>query len=566
MQVNFNRSANFLLLLISLIIVGCTDTSKAPLSISDTPPQSSQVDNGYVRHPTNKTGFFNKNKVKISSDHKNTVWERMLAMYSLPDIDNERIDREVEWYLQHPASLAIIQQRAQPYLHHILEEIDAKDIPGELALLPVVESAFLPDAYSKSDASGLWQFIPSTGNDFGLQQNYWYDGRRDVYASTKAATDYLKQLSETFDGDWLLALASYNYGKGNVRKAIERNEDLNLPTDYWSLSLPEETMNYVPRLLAVARIFANADDYNIRLQHIPNKPYFEVVDVHSQLDLPKAAELADTPLFEILKLNPGFNHATTSPQGPHQLLIPVEKVESFKHNLAQLPYDERVKQKFIPRDTSILAKREEPEPRLLTSLYKVKAGEGLTAIARKHNTSIEVLRKANHLTSSVVRVGTVLQIPGVSTKATSKYAGLPLLTAKANNDNALTTAQSYSVKKGDTLFNVAKRFSMGAKEVAQMNNLNPQSALVSGQKLKIKSVAGQSLAVASSAVPVTASANNARSISYIVRQGDSLVQISRKFNVSVTDLRKWNAPTAVNKSLTPGKIIKVILSSGNRTT
>jgi len=164
----------------------------------------------------------------------------------LPEINNPRIDRELNWYLQHPTDLAVLQERAEPYLHLILDEIEAKNIPGELALLPVVESAFVPDAYSKSDASGLWQFIPATGRLYGLKQNAWYDGRRDIYASTKAATAYLKHLSETFDGDWLLALASYNCGKGNVRKSIEKNEDLNLPTDYWSLNLPEETLNYVP--------------------------------------------------------------------------------------------------------------------------------------------------------------------------------------------------------------------------------------------------------------------------------------------------------------------------------
>jgi membrane-bound lytic murein transglycosylase D len=483
----------------------------------------------------------------------------MLNLYSLPEIDNERIDREIDWYLQHPASLAIIQQRAQPYLHHILEEIESKDIPGELALLPVVESAFLPDAYSKSDASGLWQFIPSTGNDFGLQQNYWYDGRRDIYASTKAATDYLKQLSETFDGDWLLALASYNYGKGNVRKAIEHNEDLNLPTDYWSLSLPEETMNYVPRLLAVARIFANAESYNIRLQHIPNKPYFEVVDVHSQLDLPKAAELANTPLFEFLKLNPGFNHATTAPQGPHHLLIPVEKVQAFKQNLALLPYDERVKQKIIPRE-NLLAKREEPESRIFTTLYKVKAGEGLTTIASKNHTTIDALRKTNHLSTNSVRVGMVIQIPGVS-KATSKEAVLPFIT-KSTTDKSGGT-QFYAVKKGDTFFNVAKRFSVAAKDVAEWNKLSLKTALVPGQKLTIK--ANTQASITASIPSFSNNTNSAHSISYIVRQGDSLAQISRKFNVSVTDLRKWNSPS-MSKSLTPGKVIKLIISAGNRTT
>jgi len=560
MHVNFNRSANFLLLLISLMFIGCSDTSRAPLSVNDRPPESNRQDNSYVRHPSNKLSFFKKNKSKTASSHKNTVWERMLALYSLPEIDNERIDREVDWYLQHPASLAVIQQRAQPYLHHILEEIETKDLPGEIALLPIVESAFLPDAYSKSDASGLWQFIPSTGNDFGLQQNYWYDGRRDVYASTKAATDYLKQLSETFDGDWLLALASYNYGKGNVRKAIERNEDLNLPTDYWSLSLPEETMNYVPRLLAVAKIFANAEEYNIRLQHIPNKPYFEVVDVHSQLDLPKAAELANTPLYEFLKLNPGFNHATTAPQGPHQLLIPVDKVQAFKQNLAQLPYDERVKQKYYPRETNVLAKREESElKRPLTTLYKVKSGEGLTAIASKNHTTIEALRKANHLATSSVRAGMVLQIPA-SNIASNKVTGIPFLPKTTTEKSA--AVQFYVAKKGDTLFNVAQRYSVPVKDVAEWNKLNMKTALLAGQKLTIKTPGQQALAATT---PTLAASNSVRSISYIVRQGDSLAQISRKFNVSMTDLRKWNPPAA-SKALIPGKIIKVILSAGNRTT
>ncbi|MDP1970660.1 MAG: transglycosylase SLT domain-containing protein, partial [Methylobacter sp.] len=253
MSVNFNRSVKFLLVLISLIATGCSTTSKD--SFNDRPPASAEMDNSYMRHALHP---FGKQKYDVSSKYKNTVWERLISLYSLPEIENERIQREINWYLRHPAYLARVQQRAEPYLHLILNEIEAKNIPGELALLPIVESAFLPEAYSKSDASGLWQFIPATGRLYGLQQNAWYDGRRDVYASTKAATSFLKHLGETFDGDWYLALASYNYGKGNVRKAIEKNENLSLATDYWSLDLPKETADYVPRLLAIAKIFANA--------------------------------------------------------------------------------------------------------------------------------------------------------------------------------------------------------------------------------------------------------------------------------------------------------------------
>jgi peptidoglycan lytic transglycosylase D len=225
MHINFNRSANFLFILSLLIISGCSKNTKSPLNVSQKPPVITKESNTYsfIQH-----NIFSKKKFKAPLTPHKTVWDRLLSLYALPEIENERIDRELNWYLQHPDYIARVQQRAEPYMHLILNEIEAKNLPGELALLPVVESAFLPNAYSKSDASGLWQFIPATGRLFGLKQDSWYDGRRDVYASTKAATTFLKQLSETFDGDWLLALASYNCGKGNVGKAIEKNESLKL--------------------------------------------------------------------------------------------------------------------------------------------------------------------------------------------------------------------------------------------------------------------------------------------------------------------------------------------------
>lgn len=336
------------MMLTALTAAGCSQNNKDALTVNEFAPDTNNayVDRYYQNYqPLNKAELN-----KTAQSHKGTVWERLLSLYSLPKIENEKIEREVDWYLNHPQALSTIQKRAEPYLHLILDEVEAKQIPGELALLPVVESAFQPNANSRVEASGLWQFMPGTGRMFGLQQNSWYDGRRDVYASTKAATTYLKQLSETFDGDWLLALASYNWGKGNVKKSIERNENHNLPTDYWSLHMPEETANYVPRLLAIAKIFANADDYNINLHDIPNKPYFEVVNIDSQLNLHKAAEMANMSLQDFLKLNPAFNKSKTAPEGagPRRLLIPVAKAETFKENLAQLPFDQWVSEGFNP--------------------------------------------------------------------------------------------------------------------------------------------------------------------------------------------------------------------------
>ncbi len=550
-RVNFNRSINFLLISISLIVTGCSETPKEPLVINDQTPVKSAQNNGYVYHPYRT---LHKHKFKTASTHKDTVWERLLSLYSLPDIKNPRIDRELYWYLEHPASLAILQQRAEPYLHHILDEIEAKNIPGELALLPVVESAFVPDAYSKADASGLWQFVPATGKEYGLQQNDWYDGRRDVYASTKAATTYLRELSEDFDGDWLLALASYNCGKGRVRKAIEKNEYLNLPTDYWSLDLPQETEDYVPRLLAIAKLFANADEYNIHLQHIPNKPYFEVIDIKSPLDLQKAANLANTPLYAFLKLNPGFNRASTAPEGPHRLLVPIAQAQTFKRNLAMLPYSERVTiNQYAEKRTTEPRYQEKYEAqatqlrgdRIRTNLaqYKVESGDNLASIANKNNTTIQSLRQVNHLTRNSVNSGMRLQIP-----SEAKSNNIPLL-ASASKPKS-TNAQVYAIKKGDTFFNISQRFSVAPKDIANWNNVTLKTALIPGRKLTIKSVDPQ-LASASSSI---------RLISYKVGNGDSLTQISRKFNVSVADLRKSNAATLV-RGLRPGQILKVIIDN-----
>ncbi len=550
MHVNFNRSVKFLLISISLIATGCSETSKQPLGVNDQAPVKAYKNDSYVYHPYRT---LRKHKFKTASTHKNTVWERLFSLYALPEINNPRIDRELYWYLEHPASLAILQQRAEPYLHHILDEIEAKNIPGELALLPVVESAFIPDAYSKADASGLWQFIPSTGEEFGLQQNAWYDGRRDVYASTKAATAYLKQLSENFEGDWLLALASYNCGKGRVRKSIEQNAYRNLPTDYWSLDLPEETQNYVPRLLAVAKLFANADEYNIHLQNIPNRPYFEVVDIKYPIDLYKAAQLANTPLDKFLKLNPGFNRFCTAPEGPHRLLIPVAQAQSFKRNLALLPNSERVtiKQYDQVRVAQVRRqeKHEEKVPQIRREVvrtdlnqYRVKPGESLTLIARNNHTTIQSIRQINNLTSNSIRSGMRLRIPSKAGYKSNQ------LVAKASN-NKSASAQVYAIKKGDTFYNIAQRFSVSTKEIAQWNNISLKTALIPGRKLTIKSDNQQ-----------LASSSSTRLINYTVARGDTLTQISRKFNVSIADLRKSNASTLA-RGLQSGQRLKIIIDS-----
>ena len=542
-RVNFNRSINFLLLSISLIITGCTNAPKESLSLDQNDASKQAINSDYNYQSSN---VLSKHKFKTAFTHQGTVWERLLSLYSLPDIKHPRIDRAVAWYLDHPAALAILQERAEPYLHHILDEVEANNIPGELALLPVVESAFIADAYSKADASGLWQFVPATGKEFGLQQNDWYDGRRDVYASTKAAAVYLKQLNDNFDGDWLLALASYNCGKGRVRKSIEKIEDLNLATDCWSLDLPEETEDYVPRLLAIAKIFSNADEYKIHLQHIPNRPYFEAVDIKSPLDLNKAAKLANTPLHKFLKLNPGFNRASTAPQGPHRLLVPVDQAQAFKENLAILPFSERVDLKQY--DEKVVSNRiqEKYSPQVNKEVtkpsmqYTVKAGDKLAAIAVKNHTTTALLVSANYLGKSPIHKGMKLFIPGQE-----KVTSIALV---APTKSKAVSAQAYAIKKGDTFYNISQRFAVVPQELANRNNLNLKVALIPGQKLMINSIIPQ----------FASSAPSLHLINYKVGQGDTLVKIAKKFNVPLADLQKTNASNLI-KGLHLGLKLKVLV-------
>ncbi|GAB6140759.1 LysM peptidoglycan-binding domain-containing protein [Methylosoma difficile] len=576
MHVNFNRLVNPFLVLVVLSLAGCSGTPKNNISSGE---NSGVAENeGYYNPDDNHSKLkFKSTRHSGSQEQFDTVWERLFSLYSLPEIQNPRVDRAIDWYLQHPASLAIIQQRAEPYLYLILDEIEAKGMPGELALLPVVESAFVPDAYSKADASGLWQFVPSTGEDYGLQQNEWYDGRRDIYASTQAATTYLKELSEMFDGDWLLALASYNCGQNKVKRTIEKDDSQYSNPDYWTLDLPQETQDYVPRLLAISRIFAHAEEYGINLRYIPNKPYVEMVDVQSPLDLRKAAQLANTPFDKFKKLNPGFNRSCTAPNGPHRLLVPVDKVEVFKSNLATLPYDERLDiNQYFYEQRMATAKREEErlarqkreeekqqaaensryKPTIVASSgkYTVKRGDTLAEIAEKNHTTVKNLQAMNHLGKQPLRYGMTLQVPSTTTTASNKNNVLPLLTKTTGVGKTKTAAsQVYAVKKGDTIWSISQRFSVSAKDLADWNKITTKTPLLAGRKLSIKASTPQ-LASSSSAI---------RLIHYTVGKGDSLNHIAKKFNVSIPDLRKSNND-ALAKGLRPGQKLKILIDGQPR--
>ncbi len=466
------------------------------------------------------------------------LWSRMRDGYRLAVPQNRRIVRELEWYSRNPGYIQRIQERSQPYLHFILEEIEKRDIPSEIALLPAVESAYRPFAYSPGRAAGMWQFIPSTGRQFGLKQNWWYDGRRDIVASTHAALDYLQALSRQFDNDWELALAAYNSGAGTVRNAIRHNEKRGKSTDYWSLKLPDETSAYVPRLLALAEVFRNPQQYAVTLLSIPDEPYFTTVDIQSQLDLALAAEMAELPIQELYLLNPGLNRWATDPDGPHKLSLPLDKVETFLEKLEALP----------------------AEKRLTWKRYRIKQGDSLSVIARKHGTTTSVLKKVNKLGGSSIRAGKHLLIP-VSSKSLDKYT----YSAKQRKNAIQNRSHSghkrvYRVKPGDSLWKIAKAYSVSHRKLAAWNGIAPGDPLKPGQKLVIW--VNKAPASELSLLNIQPSGTQSR-LHYKVRRGDSLSGIAQRFKVSVTDLKRWN--TLDSKYLQPGQKLKLYVDVTEQT-
>ncbi|MEI7868438.1 MAG: transglycosylase SLT domain-containing protein [Candidatus Methylumidiphilus sp.] len=264
------------------------------------------------------------------------LWDRLFDRFDIPDVSNQEIDREVSWFINHPTYIDRVQSRAEPFLYSIVKQLEKQNMPGELALLPVIESAFLPHAVSPAHAAGIWQFIPATGRHYGLKSSYSYDGRRDIYASTRAAIKYLKKMHTQFNGDWLLAIAGYNCGEGAVARAIQKNMARGLPTDFWSLDLPQETRSYVPRLLAVAKIFNESETYGISLRPIPNKALYKTVVMKDQVDLALAANAADMSLDKLFALNPGFKRQQVDVNGSYRLFIPAhKKIVDFKEELAR---------------------------------------------------------------------------------------------------------------------------------------------------------------------------------------------------------------------------------------
>ena len=384
------------------------------------------------------------------------LWQRIRDGFAMQNLDTPLVGEKIAWYAARPDYLARTFERSRRYLYHIVQQLESRGMPTELALLPMVESSFNPMAYSRAHASGLWQFIPPTGKRYSLPQNWWYDARRDIVASTTAALDYLSDLYE-MHGDWQLALASYNWGENAVARAIERNRAAGLPTEYAHLNMPAETRQYVPKLQALKNIVANPGPFGIQLDPIPNQPYFATVTKTRDIDLRLAAKLAEMPLEEFVALNPGFNRPLIPVAINSRIVLPADRVEVFHSNL--LKYDDKA---LVSWQT-----------------YSPRKGETLAAIAKRFGSTVARLREVNGMTARNHAVPTLLVVP---VSGSTDVGKLPIMYAPPIPFQG-TRAVTHTVKSGETLATIAGRYGVRVEDLKRWNAIG---RLTVGQKLKVE--------------------------------------------------------------------------------
>ena len=530
------------------------------------------------------------------------TWARIRTGLSAPYRTHPRVVHEINWYRKHQKYLHRTAQQARPYLAYIVRQIERRDMPMEFALLPIIESGFQPYARSSAGASGLWQFMPATGKLYGLKQNWWYDGRRDIVAATRAALDYLSLLSRDFDGDWLLAVAAYNWGEGNVKRAVAHNRARGRPADIWSLRLPRETRTTVSRLLAISAIVADPERYSVVLKPIPDRLPFEQVELGAQIDLHVAADLAGITLDEIYTFNTGFNPLAraTAPDGPHRLQLPRYAVKRFRAGLARTSAGEHVRwisHKIAHGDTlgaiaaryrtnvvvlmhfnRLVSDRIYPGGHLMvpiptrtfgeqrpdetvqarlrraaaqgvaTAVHVVRRGDSLWGVARRYGVSVKQLAAWNGLsTKTVLRPGQRLTVHdrnmGVSRPGPAILAAKPA--------EALPPPDTvHVVERGDTLYGIARRYGTTVRKLAEFNRIDADAVLHPGQRVRIVSAVSED-------PPVFApDLDSRRHFQYRVKRGDSLWRISRQFGVSIAELREWNQLSR-DKPLMPGRELDV---------
>lgn len=438
-----------------------------------------------------------------------SLWTEMARHFDLNDESTDRpvVRQWIQWYAHHPRYLQRMATRSKPYLYYIYRQVRKRDLPAELTLLPMVESAYNPFAINAgSGAVGLWQMMPGTASGFGLQVDWWYDGRRDVIASTGAALDYLAYLGSFFDGNWFLAIAAYDAGEGTVHQAIEYNARHGKSTRFWDLNLSRETQSYVPKLLALAAIVQRDDHYGVKLPDVPNRPYLEEVNVGSQIDLVHAAQMAGISLSELTQLNPGYNRWATDPRGPFKLALPIQNVERFKKALAALPKQKR---------TTWLR-------------VQVKKGDTLSGIAHRYHTSTRLIRDMNKMHSNVLHPGQTLLLARQSSSVTQLVLKHEKTFVKRLHVLPDPKVIHYKVKVKDTLQHIAHRFHVTIRQIKFWNKATTgRKVLAPGTDLVIWP-------------PHVRYSYHTHVLTHKVKSGETLSGISHHYHVSIAKIKHEN--------------------------
>ncbi len=442
----------------------------------------------------------------------NDLWQRIGFELRMAPDPRHPLRKPLAYFHNSARFVSEASERARPYLYHVYQEVRRRELPYEVLLIPIVESAYNPRATSPGGAAGIWQFIPATARHYGLHVSRWYDGRRDIVASTTAALDYIEALRDRFMGDWQLVFAAYNCGERTVERAIERNQRLGRRTDFWSLDLPRTTRDYVPKLMALVEIIANPAAHGVTLAEIPAAPHFEMVDVGAALDLNRVLDWSGMSAAEFDRLNPAFRKRYTVATAPTTVLVSHGHAGAVESALAALPTHAR---------------------RPLRE-HVVSAGETLSHIAARHGVSIAALKTANGLRSSALAIGQTLQVPLPGAAPAAGGADLAGTSAGATREHV--------VRSGDSLWKLARANGTSVAKLARINGLSSRATLQPGQRLRLPGSAGFARA---GAAP-----------HYEVRHGDSLWTISRRFRISVAQLKRWNG-LADDLALQPGQRLVV---------
>ena len=458
----------------------------------------------------------------------NSLWERIRGSFGMRELPSPLVKEWENWYASRPDYLARMIARSERYLFFVVEEVEKRGMPSEIALLPMIESAYNPKAYSHAHAAGMWQFIPSTGKHFGLRQNWWQDERRDVLAATRAALDYLEKLFEMF-GSWELALASYNWGEGAVGRAIQRNEARGLRTDYLSLDMPAETRNYIPKLMAVKNILARPENFSFRLADIPNRPYFTVVHADRHIDVTLAARLAEMPLADFQALNPSHNRPVIRSEGAQPILLPTDRAERFQANL----------QAHGSRLTSWQS-------------YRINQDDRLDQIAQRFGIPLAQLKEVNSIPTRLRNlVGLTILVPDNAEAAGGDIsaAGFALPALAAALQQSAATVARYTVRRGDTLSSIAQRHNLTMAQLASRNGIRNGKVRI-GQTLIVSEAAVRAASAAPEPVQRTAGKAPRRGASNQVARATPAAKRSTK--------TQGKAPARVNQA--PSKPTQVALS------